>query len=484
MSRDHLQPPSAQDEQQNRQADQESPTVDDYSTSFLGLRQRGPRHLHPQQVLAIQRTLGNQATLRYLRQAGVVQRQESGEGGGDDVEIPQLDPEITRMLEGLFGADREAAPTEVIASSTGAELTYEGLSPPIGDMWQRQHIEFAEAARQIAAGNTIAPRDSISTQSGQFDDPQGRQFSQRWGMVVGNSDYPDTAGDLPAVHTALQAGSPFVSALAGSFDQQRVFENLSAADTLSRIRLVIEELMLALQGGQSAELIIYLSGHGSNGDFIGVDYEHVTISDLRELGEMARGYGIHPVIIFDACTAGTAVQTIQERGFTYLQGRIEQLPSEQRTTAQEQLRVVSDLAMWLDAVSFTASNILNTVHFDPLSPDIDPLATQAPEGGGGNLFSNLRHQLFAVRDMLNSGRFDVLAEPSMGQFRTHFDEALVWIQDVVALLEMPTTSNRQFPLRPIARLLDDANTLMNNVLQRIDQQIQAAPPAGGGGAGP
>ena len=476
MSRDHLQPSSTtQDEQQRRQSGDNAATVEGHSASSLGLRQRGPRHLGGQQLLSIQRTLGNQATLRYLRQAGVIQRQETDAPRGDDVEIPELDPEISRMLEGLFSADREAAPTEVITSSTGAELTHEGLSPAIGDMWQRQHIEFAEAAREIADGNTISDRDSISTRSSELDDPEGRAYSQRWGLVVGNSDYPDTEGDLPEVHAALQAGSPFASALTGSFDQQRIFEDLSAADTLSRIRLVINELMLALHGRETAELVIYLSGHGSNGDFIGVDNQHVMIDDLRQLGEMARDYGIHPIFIIDACTAGSAVQTLQERGVTYLRGRIELLPPDQREIAQQQLSAVSDLAMWMDAVSYTAATIRNIVHFDPLSPDVDPLGTEAPERGEGNYFQNLQYQLFELRDLLNSGRLDVLAEPTMVQFRTHFDEALAWIQDVVALLEMPTTADRRFPLRRIARLLDDANTVMNNVLQRIDQQIHAIP---------
>lgn len=466
VSREQLNQPSALDEQEAHQSAENSSVSPSASSGRMGAAPPNPTD--PRHLLQIQRTLGNQATVRYLQRLGKIQRQVGEDAASDDIEeIPQLDPEIEATLEGLFSADRQAAPTEVMASSTGAELSYTGIPATIGDMWQRQHLTIDDSFRQIAEGNTTEDTNSIATQSATLQDPQERPYSQRWGMVIANSDYPDDIGDLPSRHAALQAGSPFESALQGSFDQHRAFENATSTDVLSHIRFVINELMLQLQGDQVAELVIYLAGHGNNGTFTGVDGEDVEMQDLRDLGEMARQYNIHPVIILDMCTSGTAVQMIQERGVTYLRGRIDQLPPDQQSIARQQLDVIAEFAMTMDTISFGASDIANTLYFDPLSPDVDLL-------GSGSSFDALRADLNTIRGLLESGRMDVLAEPTLAQFRTHFDQAMTWINDVATALELPGRGSG-FPLRPIARVLDDANTVMNNVLRRIDDQIHALP---------
>lgn len=338
----------------------------------------------PQQILWLQRTMGNQ----YVQQ--LIQRQE-----GDDTE-----QELPRGILGMQAFDDipwqqylDAVPTyEVIAGATGAELSSGSLETRSEYMWRQQQMSFTDAARQLAGRRPVGD-EAHPTQSAHQDPTQA--YSRRVGLsflaydyapVTNNRFFGRDSSDLSDIRGMMQQGSTFRNAFEAEFAESPHLEaNPTAQHIGELIRETVRQMRQSMPRDQIGELVVHFSGHGSEGGMVGVDGEVFSASQLRAVGEFARGQGVHLVVIMDICFSGNASSEAQDSALEDISRRSNNLPQDQRQGADTLILATRALIRESMLLSTLAQRVTNTAYFngitatqfrDNVVPLIGPLRDQ------------------------------------------------------------------------------------------------------------
>ena len=175
----------------------------------------------------------------------------------DETEEATLPEDITTLLDEIAPPPPDVPTFEAIGVDVGFNSAGE-LTERITRLWQRQRLSVGEAARRVAE------EDERITSS--EEDSERPNYDFQWAIYFGAADYTVSWGDLSDVAEHLRRGSPFRSALEGSYDRVINVANPTGAEIEARIRETLAEMNLhALEIGGIGELLVYYEGHGGAG---------------------------------------------------------------------------------------------------------------------------------------------------------------------------------------------------------------------------
>lgn len=439
---------------------------------FDHLTANQPPPLSAQNVLWLQRMVGNRAVQE------LVQRDLEDE---DDT-----DTDLPRGILGMREWDDfeqrlrylEATPAfEVIAGATGAETSDGRLEQRAEYLWRREHIRFTEGARQLA-GQRPLQDDAHPTQSPH--QAPGQTYSHRTGLSFLAYDYPPVindrffrrnSDDLSDIRGMMRQGSTFRRAFEAEFEQPpQIVENPAAQTIEDRIRGTVEQMRSSMPDGQIGELVVHFSGHGSNGGMIGVDGNPFTREQIRAVGESARRQGIHIVFIMDICFSGNAVSEAQSSATASLLNRANSLPTAEMQAVYGVLGTAQTLIHQSMQVSERAEALSNAAYFHGIRAR-DFRANVAP------LIQPLRDQLARFTQALNPTEdyqtsMDPLPAGDLEELRTMVEQA----QANLAPDRVRGRAGVENNVERLGTLLDRACDVINTLIQRGQQMIEAARP--------
>ncbi|MEM7655016.1 MAG: caspase family protein [Bacteroidota bacterium] len=236
--------------------------------------------------------------------------------------------------------EREEAPAfEAITGTTTTENSFGNFGADIARLWRREQLSFSDAARAVADRDPRRGRPD-ATQSPETE--QQSSFSPRWALVLVAWDY-QRWGDVPQIRRYLRRGSPFQTAVSEEYSIVRNVENPSAAGIEAQIRQAITDMEPHLQSSQTAELMVYYTGHGGSAGISGVDENSVPPETLQTLAREAGQQGIHITYIFDSCNIGEIVSFAQEDAIGDLREQVNQAPADRRTRLSTRLDQIETL---------------------------------------------------------------------------------------------------------------------------------------------
>tara|TARA_B110000037_G_scaffold171984_1_gene195339 strand:+ start:823 stop:2364 length:1542 start_codon:yes stop_codon:yes gene_type:complete len=269
---------------------------------------------------------GNQAALDAMAEAqsgGEVAAQSGGvaagtpaDSGGEGEEsasrglwtstVNMFDSAVENTV-GVSGPGTGSA--NVISASGENESAFDDVFTPalaklIASTPDRPMTEILEemAEKQLLSKNSDQPTfhpDLVSV--GQPPLASEGTETKKSASLIGNSDYPGTASDLPGAKTDL-------TALAGALSGYDIdtHENQDAGDMESVYRSRLKE------STEGDEVFLSFSGHGSDGGLQGVDNKLFVNAKVQSMVNRATAMGIHLNFVIDACHSANATSLVRE----------------------------------------------------------------------------------------------------------------------------------------------------------------------------
>lgn len=423
-----------------------------------------------QGVLRLQSRAGNRAVTGLLNP--VAQRQPTAGAAGPDgsAQDSELEAVLAQIDATLPSAPRVPA-FEAITGTTAGEYSTGELEEDISRLWSRQRLDFTEAARRTVARGDDR-RGPRGTQSPNLR-PQ-TAYALRWSVNLFAANYPRSRSDLPDVARIARPGSPFSRSLAAEFSRTFPVTDPTGHEIESEIIGAVVEMFTALEPGASGEIVVTYSGHGGNGVITGVDWADVGPERLRSLAHFAADHNVHLIFVLDTCRAGTLAAFAASAALNDAEGRIGNLPADQRSAARARVAFTRRLGRALFALNgavIAAGDAARTVR---------RAATDANRVAAFERFNAVFHanrELGVLLREPNRGP----GLPSMTELLSAH-EALGW--GVLSALTAERSSMTS-ALRSSAVVLDLGQDVANSIIAQLDAETRSAGSRddGGGRAG-
>ena len=276
-------------------------------------------------ILRLQSVAGNQAV------SGLLEKQQVFLAAQENTAQP-ADAELEALLAKIPSPPRVPA-FEAITSTTAGEYSRLEWEEAMQKSWRRERLSFTQTARRVAG--TEAANRPVSTEGPRTTPPA--PYAKRWTLNLIATTY---RRKKPMAHVAnfLKKGSPFAQAQAAESDRVINVQDPTGAAMRSNISDAVLSLFAALPANQIGELVVYFSGHGTNGRILGVDWKVLSPGDLENLANWARDWNVHIVYILDSCRAGGFVVLSQASAIKEAEERFKKLPADQRQALQQQAK--------------------------------------------------------------------------------------------------------------------------------------------------
>jgi hypothetical protein len=375
---------------------------------------------------------------------------------GDQAAQP-ADAELDALLAKIPSPPRVPA-FEAITSTTAGEYSRLEWEEAMQKSWRRDRLSFTQTARQVAG--TEAANRPVSTE-GPRTTPS-TPYAKRWTLNLIATTYRHKK---PMAHVAnfLKKGSPFAQAQATESDRVITIQEPTCDAMRSNISDAVMAMFAALPANQIGELVVYFSGHGTDGRIWGVDWKKLSPGDLENLANWARDWNVHIVYILDSCRAGGFVVLSQASAIKEAEERFKKLPADQRQTLQQQAnaaRVLGKQAFAINRETVIASEVLR--YIKSYTPANRMKMMQA--------FNTLSQATAELRILLREGKIPAGMVKNQPDLEKAIGDLTMGILNAFA--GSGREANRV--LRYAALLLDTLNSTINGLIEQINSQLGTA----------
>jgi hypothetical protein len=421
-------------------------------------------------ILQLQSLVGNQAVNDLVGQQHVFFNHEQ-------VSVPQAFPSIQRQEtrgNQAASANRDASADaeldailatipsppqvpafEAITSTTGGEYSKTEWEEAMQKSWQRHRFSFTQTARQVAG--TEEPNRPLSTEGPRVTPTT--PYAKRWTLNLIANNY---RRGKPLAHIAgfLKKGSPFERSQAAESDRVINVQDPTGSAMRSNITDAIMGLFAALPEGQIGELVVYYSGHGTEGRIYGVDWKVLSPGELESLANFARDWNVHIVYIIDSCRSGGFVVLSQAQALKDAQERFKKLPADKQKKLTQQAEAAHDLgsqAFMINRKTVQASEVLRYIKAYTPGNRMKMMRT----------FNILSKEANELSYLFREGKIQAGLVKNQPELEKAIGDLTMGI--LVAFSGGSREANRV--LRYAAVLLDTLNTAINTLIEQINSQL-------------